>query len=209
LTSLSGTGRGAEPDVPESTSLSLLERIRAQDPEAWCRLVDLCAPLLYEWCRKHGLKAEDASDVAQEVFAAVAMNIRGFRRDRPGDSFHGWLWTITENKIRDRLRDRKGQPEAKGGTEAQIRLSQVPEPLSDTSTLGMPRSYGSPLERRAIELVRASVEERTWQAFWRVVVEGQEAATVAQELGISVPAVYKAKYRIRRKVRHELAGLPE
>jgi hypothetical protein len=42
-----------------------------------------------------------------------------------------------------------------------------------------------------------------------VAVEGEEVAAVAQSLGISVQAVYDAKYRIRRKVRQELDGLIE
>ena len=116
-----------------SISTSLLGRVKAGEGEAWRRLVELYAPLLYEWCRRRGLQAEDAADVAQEVFAAVARNIESFRRDRPGDSFRGWLWTITRSKIRDHFRRFKGQPEAQGGTDAQLRLAEIPEPPSDAS----------------------------------------------------------------------------
>jgi RNA polymerase sigma-70 factor (ECF subfamily) len=143
------------------------------------------------------------------VFAAVARNLEGFHRDQPGASFRGWLWTITQNKIRDRIRDRKGLPEAQGGSEAQRRLAQVPESPPEPSTSGAYRAHGSPLEQRAIELVRGGVEERTWQAFWRVVVEGQEAAGVASELGMSVQAVYNAKYRIRNRLQQEVDRLSE
>jgi len=200
------------PSVPELTSTSLLGRAKAGEDQAWRRLVDLYAPLLYEWCRRHGLQAEDAGDVAQEVFVAVARSIEGFRRDRPNDSFRGWLWTITRNKIRDHFRNRKGQPDAQGGTDAQMRLAEVPEQPPDASSSslpGRPGRGGDGLARRAIELVHASVEERTWQAFWQVAVEGKEVAAVARELGISVQAVYDAKYRIRRKIRQELEGLIE
>ena len=40
------------------------------------------------------------------------------RRDRSGDSFRGWLWTITQNKIRDQFRYRQGAPQAEGGSDA-------------------------------------------------------------------------------------------
>lgn len=192
-----------------STSTSLLGRAEAGEDQAWRRLVDLYSPLVYEWCRRHGLQAEDAGDVAQEVFAAVARSIEGFRRDRPNDSFRGWLWTITRNKIRDYFRNRKGQPDAQGGTGAQMRLAELPEQPPDASISSVPGGGGDSLQRRAIELVRAGVEERTWQAFWRVAVEGEAAAAVAQQLGISVQAVYDAKYRIRRKIRQEFDGLIE
>ncbi|MCX7428171.1 MAG: sigma-70 family RNA polymerase sigma factor [Planctomycetia bacterium] len=192
-----------------STSTSLLGRAKAGEDQAWRRLVALYSPLVYEWYRRQGLQAEDAGDVAQEVFAAVARSIEGFRRDRPNDSFRGWLWTITRNKIRDHFRNRKGQPGARGGTDAQMRLAELPEQPPDASVSSLPGGGGDSLQRRAIELVRAGVEERTWQAFWRVAVEGEAVAAVAQQLGISVQAVYDAKYRIRRKIRQEFDGLIE
>lgn len=195
--------------VPESTSTSLLGKAKAGEAETWRRLVDQYAPLLYDWCRRRGLRTEDAADVAQEVFTAVARNLETFHRDQPGDTFRGWLWTITQNKIRDRIRDRKGMPEATGGSDAQCRLAQVPEPQSEPSTSVKVRTHGSPLEQRAIELVRAGVEERTWQAFWRVVVEGQQAAVVAKELGMSMQAVYNAKYRIRNRLQQQVDRLSE
>ena len=69
--------------VPSSTSLSLLQRLKDQDSEVWGRLVDLYGPLVFLWCRRLGLNREDAKDVAQEVWVAVAANIGSFRRQRP------------------------------------------------------------------------------------------------------------------------------
>jgi RNA polymerase sigma factor (sigma-70 family) len=106
-----------------TTSLSLLERARARDQAAWSRLVDLYGPLLHRWCLGAGLQPADAADVTQEVFAVVARSIDGFRHDRPGDTFRGWLYSITRNKIRDRLR--KGEPAGAGGSDAQRRLASV------------------------------------------------------------------------------------
>lgn len=193
----------------DATSPSLLGKAKAGEDEAWRRLVDLYSPLLYTWCRRQGLQAEDAKDVAQDVFASVAKSIESFRRDRPGDSFRGWLWTITSHKIRDHFRRRNGQAEARGGTDAQIQLAELPEESSGTSFTSPPGGHCSNAEQRAIELARAGVEERTWQAFWRVAVEGEDVAEVAKALGITTQAVYDAKYRIRRKIRQELESLGE
>ena len=41
-----------------------------------------------------------------------------------------------------------------------------------------------------MELVRAGVEDRTWQAFWRFAVDGRPVADVAEELGMSVAAFW-------------------
>ena len=53
------------------TSISLLDRVKAQDPVAWQRLNVLYSPLIYSWTRRLGLNSEDSADVLQEVFRAV------------------------------------------------------------------------------------------------------------------------------------------
>jgi RNA polymerase sigma-70 factor, ECF subfamily len=189
-----------------TTSTSLLERVKARDAAAWQRLVDVYAPLIYRWCRHCGLQSDDALDVGQEVLASVLRGIGAFRRQQPGDSFRGWLWTITHNKLRDHLRKLHRQGRAPGGTDAFQRLAQIAEQES-ASVSSPPGPEPAGLERRALELVQASVEPKTFQAFWLVTVEGRSPAEAAQQLGISVQAVYDARYRLRRRVRQELADL--
>jgi RNA polymerase sigma-70 factor (ECF subfamily) len=165
----------------------------------------LYGPLIYRWCRQFGLQAADAFDVAQEVFVAVLSSVNAYHRDRAGDTFRGWLWTITRNKVRDHFRRQKGKARAQGGTEAQQWLARVPEYEPESTITGAARD--NRLELRAVELARSGVEERTWQAFWLVTVEGKEPAVVAESLGTTVQAVYGAIYRVRRRMRQELDGL--
>ncbi len=188
-----------------SVASSLLVRLRDRNDAAWQRLTGLFGPVVYSWCRRQGLQPEDAADVQQEVFCAVARTIAQFRRDRPGDSFRGWLWTITRNKLRDHWRRRQAQPEAAGGTTAQQRLLQLAEAESANSAPDA-GAEGS-LFRRVLELIRAEFEERTWQAFWSVAVEEQTPAEVAAALGMSTGAVYVAKSRVLRRLRDELGEL--
>ena len=58
-----------------------------------------------------------------------------------------------------------------------------------------------------MELVRHEFEARTWEAFWRVVVEGQAPAAVAVALGMSPNAVYVAKSKVLRRFREEFGDL--
>lgn len=183
-----------------STSTGLLARLRAQDRDGWSRLAKLYGPLVYRWSRRRGLSSEDAADVVQEVFRAVAGSIQDFQAG-PTGSFRGWLWTITRNKILDRHRRNQRQPEAVGGTDALQRLLQIPESL-DESEAGS-NSNGN-LVRRALALIRPDFTDASWQAFWRVVMEDQSAADVARNLGISVNAVYIAKSRVLHRLRKEL-----
>ena len=189
-----------------SISSTLLDRVRAKRPEAWTRLVELYGPVVYRWCRQSGVRREDAADLVQDVFAAVARGIGTFSRNRPGDSFRAWLATITRNKVRDHFRRLRKTPDAQGGTDAQERWLDLAEPSEATSLSGQPE-LGGLLSRRALELVRVEFENRTWDAFWRTAVEGRSPADVADELGVSVLSVYQAKSRVLRRLRRELGDL--
>jgi RNA polymerase sigma-70 factor, ECF subfamily len=187
---------------------SLLQRVKAREPEAWERLVDLYGPQIYQWCRTSGLQAEDAADIGQEVFVAIAGGIAGFRCRWPGDTLRGWIWTVTRNKINDHFRRKKGRPLAQGGTAAQERLAQVADEDQGNSAIAPDATTDTSLEHRALAIVRDGIEERTWQAFYQLAVGGRAAREVAEELGLTPAAVYKAKYRVVRQVRQVLGDLP-
>lgn len=193
----------------ERTSTTLLQRVKAREPEAWTRLVNLYGPIIYQRCRKAGLQSVDADDTVQEVFRTVSRKIAQFRRDRPGDSFRGWLTAITRSKVSDHFRKQEKRPKAQGGTTAKRRWSQVQEEGTDSSILEVPLGEDGSLQRRALELVRARVSEQTWQACWRLTADDQAVAEVAEELGMSPRSIYDAKYRVMRMVREEFADLIE
>jgi RNA polymerase sigma-70 factor (ECF subfamily) len=199
--------RTSEQSVSTSTSRSLLARLHANEPAAWDRLVVLYAPLVWHWCRKMKLPHQDVADVFQDVFQSVATHLHRFRSDRPTDTFRGWLRTITTNKILDHYRAKKRQPTAAGGSEAQAWWSQVPEVLMpDAADEAKPCQD---LFRKALDLIQADFEERTWRAFWRVAVDGQAPQDVARELAMSAGAVRVAKCRVLHRLRLELGdGTP-
>jgi RNA polymerase sigma-70 factor (ECF subfamily) len=204
-----------------------LDRIRSRQPEAWRQFVDLYGPVVYRWCRQLGVGYADAADVVQETFAAVATGITRFRRESPGDSFGGWLRTITRSKVFDHFRRRQGRPTAEGGTTAYLQMLNVPESADSVSQNEKSAGVGSAspcksheecgtnerleldarFARRVLDLVRAEFEPRTWDAFWRITVEGQTPAEVAAALEMSLPAVYKAKSRVLQRLRQNLKDL--
>jgi RNA polymerase sigma-70 factor, ECF subfamily len=186
---------------PSSTSLTLLERVKTNDPEGWRRLVRLYCPLVYRWCRRQQLHDDDAADISQEVFRTVAARIADFRRAHAGDSFRGWLWTITRHKIGDHFRQRDRQPRGLGGSAAQQRLLALPEQLPEDDDSA---ADSCSLVHRALQLIHPEFEERTWQAFWRVTVSGHAARDVAADLGVTPDAVRMAKSRVLRRLRQEL-----
>ena len=105
-------------DPRQQTSFTLLERLRANEGDAWRIMVQLYTPLVHHWCVRGGVRGADAEDVVQEVLRAAAGHMDDFRRDRPGDSVRAWLRGITRNMIlqhfrrggRHRIRDRIHEP---------------------------------------------------------------------------------------------------
>jgi RNA polymerase sigma-70 factor (ECF subfamily) len=190
-----------------TTQLSLLQRARANDQQAWLRLVALYRPLILFWCRQAHCPTAEVEDVAQEVFAAVASGLGGFRRDRPGDSFRGWLRGITRNQVLLHFRRNQGRPQPEGGSEALERLQDVADPLlAPTEDEAVEASQ---LYRRAVEQVRGEFEEGTWQMFWRTVVEGRSPVALAEEVGVTAATVRQAKSRVLRRLKQEMGELLE
>jgi RNA polymerase sigma-70 factor (ECF subfamily) len=187
--------------------VSLLAGLRVQQPEAWQRLVHVYGPLIYNWCRQRGLQAVDAEDVVQDVFRVVLTRIVQFRKESPQDTFRGWLWTITRNKLGDHWRRCTAHPQAAGGSEFREQLEQVPD--AESAAGGEPPAETAGVYRRALALIQSEFEEKTWQAFWRVVCENRRPADVAQELQLSLNAVYLAKSRILRALRETLGDATE
>ena len=197
----------AEPQPDQgATSLTLLDRARANEADAWTRLVTLYTPLVRYWCLAGGLQPTDVDDVVQEVCRAALSGLANFRRDRPGDTFRGWLRSITRTALALHFRRRARVPAGSGGSAAFARLQEVADPAPELPE-DDPSDEIRGLHRRALELVRAEFEDRTWQMFWLTAVEDREPADVAARFGVTPVAVRKAKSRVLRRLREEIGDL--
>ncbi len=188
-----------------STSLNLLDRVQSNDPDAWDALCRIYTPLIFGWARRAGLQDEDANDIVQDVFTSVSRGLEKFSYEDRLGSFRGWLWTITRNRIRDWFRKKsKSAASAAGGTDAFLHIQAIPDWISDDLALEQIESDHNvemELLKRAAEIVKADVEPRTWQAFWRSTVEGHATSDIAQDLGMNENAVRQAKYRVLTRLR--------
>ena len=183
-----------------TTPPSLLERVRQPaDQEAWARLVALYTPLICYWARRVGLQDQDAVDLAQDVFTVLVRKLPEFKYDRH-KSFRGWLRAITLNKWREKLRRESARREEGDGALAELAAPDEGQTFWETE-------YRQHLAARALKLMQAEFQPTTWKACWEVVVSGRPAAEVADELQITLGAVYAAKSRVLRRLRQELAGL--
>lgn len=191
-----------------STSSSFVDHLKARDKSAWRRLVSIYGPLVLYWCRRADIRQEDRGDVCQEVFRAVASYMGSFQRGEAGGTFRGWLRTITRSKVADHFRRQNRQPAAAGGSAAYERFLEVAD--SDGSGIAEASDQEMAiLVKRTLDSIHPEFEDRTWQAFWRATVEGQNAAVAAEAMGMTAGAVRQAKSRVLHRLREELQPLLE
>lgn len=86
---------------------ALVERCRTGDGLAWERLVRLCQARVYGVSLHYMRNAEEARDVAQEVFIRVYQRLDSFE----GGEFVPWLLQVARNACIDRLRRIRARPQ--------------------------------------------------------------------------------------------------
>ncbi len=190
-----------------TTRPSLLLRIRdARDDQAWAQFVEIYAPLVYGYARKHGLQDADAADLTQEVLRRVARSVDQLEYDPKRGTFHGWLLTVTRNALRKYWSRRQRYPQATGDTALQALLEEQPDG-ADADAAAWDQEHKWRLFHWAAGQVRGSFQESTWQAFWQTAVEAKSAKEVASSLGMSPGAVYIAKSRVLARLREHIDQL--
>jgi len=188
--------------------MSLLQRARSNDQDAWEKIVHLYGPLVQRWCKRVGLRDEDIADVFQETFRSVASHLDAFKPLKTVGSFRSWLRSIVRTKIADHFRKLNEQPVARGGSTDQMYLASVADPLADDSD-DDESDENALIVQRAMELIEPEFSAQNWQAFKFVALEGYSAVEIAKQLNVQPQAVRQANYRIRRRLRFVLSDLME
>ena len=189
-----------------STRLSLLGRLRLTptDEQAWSEFVERYGRQVYAWCRQWRLQEADAEDVTQNVLADLARQMRTFEY-QPSGRFRSWLRTIAHRAWCDLLASRKAATTGSGDS-AVLGLLHSVEAGED-----LLKHLDSECERELLEAamnqVRQRVESKTWEAFRLTAQEGLPGAEAAERLGLQVAAVFKAKSRVQKMIREEVAKL--
>jgi len=185
----------------------LLERASAsRDSESWDRLVALYAPLLRRWLSSYDIQNADADDLIQEVLAIVLAELPAFQHNQRTGAFRNWLRHVLVNRLRDFWRTRRREPIASGASSFAEQLNELEDDSSQASQIWNAEHDRFVLARLLVS-VRPRVQEKTWDAFRRQVLEGQRADDVAAELDMPLNSVYVARSRVLSILRREAAGL--
>ncbi|MHC5539941.1 RNA polymerase sigma factor [Singulisphaera rosea] len=187
-------------DVP-ATRMSLLLRLRGpRDERAWAEFVAIYTPLIERVARSEGLQSADTEDVTQEVLRAVAGAIDRYDPDPSKGSFRGWLFRIARNLVINMLAARRFRPLVTGDSDVRDLLDALPVP-DGAETAFFEGEYRRQMFLWAAGRVCTEFRQSTWKAFWSTGVEGADAKVVAEEVGISVGAVYIARSRVMARLR--------
>jgi RNA polymerase sigma-70 factor (ECF subfamily) len=187
------------------TRQSLLLRAQAGEENAWKDLTELYRPLILAWLNRQGVPAGDLEDLSQEVLLSVVKHLPAFQHSGHRGAFRSWLRTIVCSRTTDYWRALDAVTPA-GGSGATAALQQIADPDSELN-----RQWDEEHDRYVLhcllDLVEEEFEPITLKAFRRLAIEGASGADAAQELGLSVAAVYVAKSRVLARIRQEAEGL--
>jgi RNA polymerase sigma-70 factor (ECF subfamily) len=172
----------------EPSDQSLVEQLQAGADAAFEELMRRYKRPVLNFAYRMLGNADDADDVAQEVFVRVYQNIAAYR---PRTKFSTWLFALARNAAIDRLRWRQRHP-----TEP---LDAVPEPATppvDVDEVG---------EHIAAAIASLPEEQRT--AIVLCEYQGLSYAEIAQIMRCSEKSVESRLYRAKQTLRHRLRHL--
>ena len=178
----------------ESSERALIRRARAGDQDAFAELVMGHADHVYGALRRFGLDADEADEVAQEVFVRAW---RGLSRFEERSQFSTWLYRIAFNEAQRRLSRRptaRAAPDPDREDDPILALPESPELGPDAQTLE--REFEVALEEALDQL----------PADWRTAVvlrdiEGLSTHDAAEIVGVREAAFKSRLHRGRMQLR--------
>ena len=190
-----------------TTSLSLLERIRQKGADRhWRELTSLYQPHIRRWLYQRHAVTDDCDDVTQDVLLVVARRLGEFEHNGRRGAFRNWLKTITVNCLRDFRRSNRLRPASGGDAAFFDQLSQLEDPQSQLSRQ-WDHEHDLHIVHGLLRRIQSRFSDTTWNAFEQLVLQQESAQQVADQLNISINAVYIAKSRVLTSLRAEARGL--
>ena len=201
---VSATGETSTQLALRDPDIRLMLRVREDDAGAFEELVELYQHRLVAVMNHLVGNAEEAEDLAQEVFLRV---YRTRKKYHPRSKFSTWLFTIANNLALNALRSRKRKP-------LTLLPAQDSGPLGPRPAERLVQDRGSGpmrrLERQELtELIRRALEglnERQRMAVVLNKFEDMNYAEIAEVMGLTTKAVKSLLSRARENLRVALSN---
>lgn len=184
------------------TTTELLDGLHeSSNRAAWVEFDRRYRPILIGFLRRMGLNDSDAADAAQETLACFVHDYRARKYDRRCGRLRSWLIGIARCRLVDQRRAAMRRRELRG----ESAILDVPAPDDEGSDA---EKLWEAEERRfifesAIGELRQNTRfnERTIEAFERVVLRREPVEAVSSELGLTPQEIYNAKNRVVERLR--------
>lgn len=193
-----------------NTSKSLLETAKRDlDSEAWFKLHRIYDPLIAGWIVRSGVDEAEVSDITQEVLTTVSQELPRFEHNGRVGAFRNWLKLITINRCRRYWDSKKKQVRTERSLDTDsgiMLLNQLEDPNSDVSQL-WDTEHDSYVFEKLVELIRSEFDEKVYEVFVRNTLQDEAPKSIGEDLGFSVNAIYKMKFRVMKRLREVAEGI--
>ena len=181
-----------------STATELLDGLHdSGNQEAWQEFDRRYRPILFGFLRRMGLNEPDAADVAQETLTCFVKDYRLQRYDRGQGRLRSWLIGIARCRLVDQRRAAHRRRELRGESALMILPSDA-----DADAIWQAEERRVIFQSAICELRKATrFQNRTIEAFERVVLHREPVDSVAGELGMTAQEIYNAKNRVIERLR--------
>lgn len=179
------------------TRSSMIFDLKEFSQDRWNNFVLVYTPLLKFWIRKKNVPQSAEDDVLQDALQKIYNSIGNFERDSAKGKFRGWLRTIVERRAADYFRS---LPQDQGAPQ-ELLDGIVNRDQKDAEEIDGEQQALEEVKARALELVRESTAEKTWQMFWKSTVEEIPPSEIAKQFDVTTAAVRVAKQRVLKRLR--------
>jgi RNA polymerase sigma-70 factor (ECF subfamily) len=197
------------PEFDVRTSKTLLEKLRVfEDRRAWSQFLKLYLPMIRAWGRRFGMQDDDVEELAGRLLAKLVEALPRFDYDPGKGSFRGWLKTVTQREVSNLARERRRRLPGADATGRSAVYDLLLQHADDVDDLVASLHDRSEILLRSVQDALKEVqgacqgeEQKSWDLFRRIFLEGQGIEPVAAEFGLSYHAAAMRVQRIKKKVR--------
>jgi len=176
-----------------------VEKLRQGDEASWTKLIDDYRDKVFKTALSFIPFADEAEDLAQEVFIEVHKSIAGFQGK---SSLSTWIYRITVNKAINYLKKNKKYLNARPIEDYMAIEEGIYADTTDASASIQQKEH-----RKIISQAIQGLPERQATVFVMHKIEGQSYREIAELLNITLSSVESLMHRARITLQSKLISL--
>ena len=146
------------------------------------------------------MSSRDIPDLTQDVLLAAAKDISVFEHNGRQGAFRAWLRTVTLNRCRRHWNTIQRTVTKVNDSSVEKELLEFADPKSELTDIWN-AEHDAFVLKGLFEMLEREFDEQTLQVFLRVTIYQHSPTEVAKDNGWLVGKVYKAKFRIMKRLR--------